>query len=124
MSQIIPIDWYVESPIDFEHKQYVILSYLQKVDLDFIEKRLSPHFLHMEKMMIDMVNFQESLADIRKKFNKQRYYLLFHDNPKLEGEDNMMVEEIEEIIGFSIPQIQTRINLGQRILKRNKQVLY
>ena len=124
MIEIIPVNWYVEAPIDFEHKQYVILSYLQKVDFDFLNKKLSPHFLHMEKMIFDMVNFQESLADMKKRFDKERYCLLFQDNPKLEGEKNMLVEEIVEIIDFSIPQITTRIDLGKSILKKNKQVLY
>ena len=124
MSQIIPIDWYVESPIDFEHKQYVILSYLQTVDSSFIDKKLSPHLLHMESMVKDMLNFQESLLDMRKRFDKERYVWLFQDNPKLDGEKNIYVEEIEEVVHFSIPLIKNRIDLGHIILRNQNQLLY
>ena len=122
--EIIPVNWYVESPIDFEHKQYVILSYLQTVDSSFIEKRLSPHLLHMESMVKDMLNFQESLSDMRKRFDKERYVWLFQDNPKLEGERNIYVEEIEEVVQFSMPLIKNRISLGHFILRNQNQLLY
>ena len=124
MIDIIPLNWYSESPIDFEHKQYVILSYLQTVDSYFIQKRLSPHLLHMESMIIEMLNFQESLASMRKRFDKERYVLLFQDNPKLKGEKNLLVEEIEEVVDFSIPLIQNRVDLGHKILAKNNQLLF
>ena len=124
MIDIISLKWYTESPIDFEHKQYVILSYLQTVDSSFIDKKLSPHLLHMESMVKDMLNFQESLSDMRKRFDKQRYIWLFQDNPKLEGENNEYVEEIEEIVQFSMPLIKNRIDLGHFILRKQNQLLY
>ncbi len=37
---ILTIDWYIKPPIDFEHKQYVLFAYLQKVDKSFMEKKL------------------------------------------------------------------------------------
>ena len=120
----MPLTWYMESPIDFEYKQYLILSYLQKVDSSFIIKKLSPHLLHMESMIKEMLSFQESLSDMRKRFDKQRYVLVFHDNPKLVGEKNILVEEIEEVVDFSIPLIKNRVDLGYSILRKNKQVLY
>ena len=123
MSEIIPITWYMESPIDFEHKQYTLLSYLQKVDESFIYKKVSPHLLHMEGMVNDMLNFQESLSHMKKKFDKERY-IFFDDNFKLEGENNTLIGEINEIVEFSIPQIKTRINLGNFILLKFKQVIY
>ena len=124
MINIIPLNWYSESPIDFEHKQYVILSYLQTVDSFFIQKRLSPHLLHMESMIIEMLYFQESLANMRKRFDKERYVWLFEDNPKLEGEKNLLIEEIEEVVDFSMPLIQNRVNLGHKILAKNNQLLF
>jgi hypothetical protein len=123
MSEIIPITWYLESPIDFEHKQYILLSYLQKVDDSFLFKKLSPHYLHMEKMIIEMMNFQNSLIDIRKTFDKERY-VFFEDNSKLEGEKNELIDEINEIVDFSLPQVKTRLELGRFILRKNNQVLY
>lgn len=123
MIDIIPITWYIESPIDFEYKQYVLLSYLQTVDGSFIEKKLSPHLLHMERMITEMVSFKESFSGIKKRFNKERY-IYFQDNSKLEGENNHLVEEIIEIVEFSLPQVETRLKLGKTILSKNRQILY
>ncbi len=123
MIDIIPVTWYIESPIDFEHKQYVLLSYLQTVDGSFMNKKLSPHLLHMEKMINEMLNFNESLSDMKKRFDKERY-IFFEDNSKLEGENNHLVEEIYEIVQFSLPQVEARLKLGQTILSKNKQILY
>ena len=123
MIDIIPITWYIESPIDFEHKQYVLLSYLQTVDGSFIDKKLSPHLLHMEKMIYEMMNFRESFSDMKRRFDKERY-IFFEDNSKLEGENNHLVEEIIEIVEFSLPQVETRLKLGKTILSKNRQILY
>lgn len=123
MIDIIPVTWYIQSPIDFEHKQYVLLSYLQTVDGSFMNKKLSPHLLHMEKMINEMLNFNESLSDMKKRFDKERY-IFFEDNSKLEGENNHLVEEISEIVQFSLPQVEARLKLGQTILSKNRQILY
>lgn len=119
---IIPLTWYIESPIDFEHKQYVLLAYLQTVDNSFMKKILSPHFLHMEKLIIELNDFNNSYESIKKDFDKNRY--IYIDNNHLIGEDNVLVDEVYEIVNFSIPQIKTRIDLGNSILKKSKQILF
>lgn len=124
MDTLLPVHWYIESPIDFEHKQYVILSYLQGVDSDFIQKKLSPHLLHMENLVKDMILFEKSLGNIKTKFNKHRYVYVFDDNTKLIGEDNILIEEVHEIVHFSIPLVRARIDLGYNILRKVNQVLY
>ena len=37
-------NWVFQEPIDFEHKQYVILDYLQKVDKQLNSLKLYPNF--------------------------------------------------------------------------------
>jgi aminopeptidase-like protein len=113
----------MESPIDFEHKQYVLLAYLQKVDNSFLLKKLSPHLLHMEKMIDELINYEVSYEKMRKDFDKNRY-IYFDDNPKLKGENYELIIEIEEIVKFSIPQVKTRIDFGYKIFEKNKQILY
>lgn len=122
-NNLISVTWYFEPPIDFEHKQYILLSYLQIVDKSFIEKKLSPHYLYLERMLNELNLFNDSFEDIKKTFNQNRY-IYFEDNSKLEGEDNMIIYEIKEIVDFSIPQVISRIDLGKTILKKNKQILY
>ena len=122
MENILSLNWYTESPIDFEHKQYLLFSYLQKVDSDFMLKKLSPHLLHMEKIMDELIGFQSSFTLIKKNFDKNRY--VYFENIKLEGEDNSLLTEIKEIVEFSLPQVEPRIKLGYKILKKNNQILF
>lgn len=119
----LPLTWYMESPIDFEHKQYTLLAYLQKVDNSFLLKNLSPYLLHMEKMVLELRNYEESYENLRTGFNKNRY-VFFKENPKLIGENDELILEIEEIVKFSIPQVKTRIDFGYKILEKNRQILF
>jgi hypothetical protein len=122
MDSLLPITWYTESPIDFEHKQYMLFNYLQKVDSNFQNKILSPHLLHLEKIMDELFYFENVFDMIIGDFNKNRYQ--YFDNPKLEGENNKLIYEIREIVDFAIPQIEPRIKFGYSVLKRNSQILY
>lgn len=123
MSNQLSLTWYMESPIDFEHKQYTLLAYLQKVDNSFLLKNLSPYLLHMEKMVVELKNYEESFESIKKGFDKNRY-IFFKENPKLVGENDELILEIEEIVKFSIPQVKTRIDFGYKILEKNSQILF
>ena len=122
MDNLLPIMWYAESPIDLEHKQYVLWGYLQKVDSNFNDKILSPHLLHMEKLIDELFYFENAFKMIKNDFDKNRYVYL--ENTKLEGEDNKLIYEIRDIVDFAIPQLEPRIKFGYSILKYNKQILY
>jgi len=122
MTDLLSITWYAESPIDLEYKEYILLAYLQKVDKSFNDKVLSPHLLHMEKMIDDMHSFASSFNKIKKDFDKNRY--VYFDNVKIQGEDNTVICEIKELVEFAIPQIEPRIGYGYKILKRKNQVLF
>lgn len=123
MVEPLPITWYSESPIDFEYKQYILFAYLQKVENSFINKIVSPHLLHMEKMLDEMSTFDKLIDDYRGQFDRHRYIYLFKDN-KLTGENDEMLMEVRKIIDFSIPQLKTRIDFGYKVFEKNKQILY
>jgi len=120
---ILPVTWYIEPPIDFEHKQYVLFAYLQKVDKSFYIKNLSPYFLNLEKILHELNDFKVSHNKMLDIFEKQKY-IYFDDNSKIIGCDNDLINQIVEIVDFSIPQIISRIDYGKIILDKNKQVLY
>jgi hypothetical protein len=122
MEQILSLTWYVDSPLDSEYKEYLLFSYLQKVDLDFHNKKLSPHLLHLERLIDELISFESSFKKIKYDFDKNRY--VFFDNIKLQGENNEILYEIKDLISFSIPQIEPRINLGYKILKKYNQILF
>lgn len=121
--EILPITWYIESPIDFEHKQYVLYAYLQNVDNSFLRKIVSPHLLHMEKMIFELNNFYNSFQNIKKDFDKHRY-VYTGVNKKLEGENDELILELKEIVEFSIPQVNSRIEFGYKVFEKNKQILF
>lgn len=122
MDNLLSLTWYVDTPLDSEYKEYLLFSYLQKVDYDFHNKILSPHLLHLERLIDELIIFESSFKEIKKTFNKNRY--IYFENVKLEGENNEVLLEIRDLISFSIPQIEPRINLGYKILKKHNQVLY
>jgi len=123
VSKIIPITWYIEPPIDFEHKQYVLLGYLQEVDSSFLKRQLSPHFLYMEKMLGELTSFHKSFYDFSNEMDRRKYIYLQGDD-ELNKDNNSLIYEIKEIVDFSIPQISARINFGKIILQKNNQILY
>ena len=123
MITTLPINWYLEDPIDFEHKSYMILGYLQSVDESFIiHKKVSPYLLHLERLLGELDLFEVTYYKMIQGFDKNRYK--YFDNPKLEGEDNPIVLEIKEIVGFSAPLIETRIEYGYKVLNKYNQLLY
>ncbi len=121
--KLISLDWFQAPPIDFEHKQYMLYAYLQSVDKSYLSQKVSPHLLHLERLQQEMDYFIGRYDIMRKAFDRNRYD--YFDNPKLEGEDNHEIEEIVEIVDFSLPQIKTRIHQGYLIFERNpRQILY
>ena len=121
--KLMPLDWYQSPPIDFEHKQYMLYAYLQSVDKTFLNRRVSPHLLHLERLQEEMDYFMTKYILMKKVFDRNRY--LYFDNPKLEGELNLEVEDIVEIVDFSLPQIESRIKQGYVIFEKYpKQILY
>lgn len=122
MEKLISSYWYLEPPIDFEHKQYVLFNYLQNVDFKFQNKILSPYLLHMESLMDELNSINSSFKMIKKHFNRNRY--LFLENYKIDGENDKIIQEIKDIVNFAIPQIDARIKTGYVILKKNQQILF
>ncbi len=122
VNELLSLTWFIESPVDFEHKQYVLFGYLQKVEFNFLNKNLSPHLLHLERLSDELIGFQSSFEIMKKNFDKNRY--LYFDNFKLEGENDEIILEVKEIVGFSIPQLDSRIKMGYKILEKNRQILF
>lgn len=120
--ELIRLDWYIQDPIDFEHKQLILFAYLHEVDQTFLSRIVSPHLLHLEKLERELTLFREAYNSMKDSFDKERYK--WFDNPKLIGEHNQFVDDIVEIVDFSIPQIKTRIDHGYRIFDKYGQILY
>ncbi len=111
-------NWITENHIDFEYKKYILLAYLQHVSDNFTEQRLYPY-------LADLIDHYRNLRSI--KDNKQ---VLFNQFPerltgsdteefrliyeKMVQDDNLM-QEIENILDYSIPQMENSLNEGKKI---------
>jgi len=121
--KLIDLDWYSQSPIDFEHKQYLLHAYLQSVDQCYLDKKVSPHLLHLERLKEEMDYFISKWIILQKTFDKNRY--VYFDNPKLEGEENIELAKIVEIVDYANPQIFAKIKQGYLLFERYpNQILY
>ena len=111
-------NWITENHIDFEYKKYVLLAYLQHVSENFTEQRLYPY-------LSDLVEHYRNLRVLRE--NKQQLFTQFPERmvkADLEQfklmyekivEDDQLMQEIESIIEFSLPQIETYLRDGKKI---------
>jgi len=118
MENLLRTDWYVQPPIDPEHKSYILLAFLLDVDRSYLTRKVSPYLLHLEKLEKELVKFRETLG---------------YHNSRMEEFDRFhftaLMDEAEtfgmtEIIDFSVPRIRSRIDDGYVILRKYKQVLY
>ncbi len=111
-------DWLTKGLIDFEYKKYVLLSYLQGVKSYFEDQKLYP-------CLSDLVFHYQNLQSI-----KQNKELLFENFPgkikkadfeKLKihyqkiVEDDLLMSELEQILGFAIPAFRQTLNEGKSL---------
>ena len=111
-------NWITENQIDFEYKKYVLLAYLQHVSENFTENRLYPY-------LSDLVDHYRNLKAL--KDNKQHLYNMFPERLRavdLEKfrliydkmvQDDSIMQEIESILDFSIPQMENYLREGKKI---------
>jgi len=120
--ELLNLNWYFEPPFDYEYKQYVLLGFLRNVEDSFINKKLSPYLLHLEKLKYEMERFQKGYDDLINSFNKKKYIYL--ENEDIVGLNENNINDIYEIVDFSIPQVKSKIIMGYKIFHKNKQLLY
>lgn len=111
-------NWLTEGLIDFEYKKYLLLAYLKKVKDSFQRVELYPFLADMVFHYRNLMALKENKSLIFDRFPKQ----LSLDNLKtLEVnykrmiEDDVIMQEIESIIEFALPQFKTSLDEGSYI---------
>ncbi len=111
-------NWLTEGLIDFEYKKYVLLAYLKNVKESFSRVELYP-------FMGDLIFHYRNLKAL--KTNKSTIFDQFPKRLSLDNlknlelnykkiiEDDAIMEEIESIIEFSLPQMKTSLDEGSVI---------
>jgi hypothetical protein len=121
---MLKIDWYLESPIDFEHKNYLLLDYLSKIDIAYSNHQLSPYLLWTEKMVDELIRFKLQIKNLELNFKKDligisNTGLLYKENNREE-----LIEEIYQIVDYSTPILESKVKLGYKLFKKYPQILY
>jgi len=65
----LPLDWILQEPIDMEHKEYVLLDYISKIDNDLDEFKLYPTFQELSLHLANLRSINEKLKKIELKEN-------------------------------------------------------
>ena len=111
-------NWILQEPIDLEHKQYVLLDYINKVDKDFDNFKLYPSF---QELSVHLAN----IGSIR---DKSKYITLNREPVDIDDEillDDLVYnnlkqndetkEEISKIIKFSQSKLTDLFLIGKSI---------
>ncbi|REK36312.1 MAG: hypothetical protein DWQ44_02495 [Bacteroidetes bacterium] len=111
-------NWITENHIDFEYKKYVLLAYLQKVSENFTDHRLYPylsdlvgHYRSLKALREGKHNLFSQFPETMVRTDMEKFHVIYE---KLIQDDGLM-QELENILEFSIPQMEIYLNEGKKI---------
>jgi hypothetical protein len=122
---MLKVDWFITPPLDFEHKNYLLLDFLSKMDQSFSIHKLSPYLLWSERLVDEIRAFESSYKNLRGSMKREIKGFSWSDGIiYTELQTPKELEEVLEIIDYSIPLLESRIQLGYKLWKRFPQLLY
>lgn len=137
-SLIMDTNWMFKDPLDFEHKKYVLLSYLNKVD-EFIDEHkiypifseISLHFANVESLITNkqLLKYDETLKYYDEEILISK--IIRERQPKISKDE---VKDLDQILKFAEIKFYEYFNLckitwekvyknTQLILRKNKNKL-
>jgi hypothetical protein len=112
------INWFIEGYVDFEHKKYVLLDYLQEINRHFDRKHLYPNLSDLVYHYNNLKSFKEHKNTIQQAF-PLRLTKADIDAVKLTYQkivqDDSSMREIEQIIAYAMGKMDPAIKTGQEI---------
>ena len=113
-------NWITENKIDFEYKKYVLLAYLQEVEIYFNANKLYPPLTEIVTHYQNLLKFKENKSDFVLKLPKLLTSIDIEAiklNFKNQLENDSILAEIEAIIDFSLPQFLVYLEQGKDIFE-------
>lgn len=111
-------NWFIEGSIDFEHKKYVLLDYLQEINRHFDRSRLYPNLTDLIFHFNNLLYFKKNKTMLQQAF-PQRLTKADIEAVKLTYQkivdDDTSMREIELIISFALQKIDPAIQTGKEI---------
>lgn len=110
--------WFADGYIDFELKKYTLLAYLQEIGKHFTENKLYPQLSDVIFHYNNLVAFRENKKFLQEQFPKkltgiqlEKLQLLYEQMI----EDDQLMQELEEIINYSVARMKRTISSGTEI---------
>lgn len=124
--ELLKLTWWMEDPIDYEYKQYILLDYLQKIERHFYNRDFSPYLLHTEKLYEEMAisleyieTFEKSITRSELAFNKSGLGWVEKKPPSIDE-----VEEMKSILRFSVKKLKEKVQIGKELWKESPTILW
>ena len=119
ISLILDPDWIIKEPIDYEHKQYVFLDYLQKVNKKLDKLEVYPSFIELSLHFANIQTLikEDKLIKTEKKFDTVDDEILlldlnFSDIPKMNEEEH---DDYKKALRFVAPKIFDHFSIAKSI---------
>jgi len=112
------INWFIEGRIDFEHKKYILLAYLQEINRHFDKSRLYPNLTDLIFHYNNLLSFKENKTSLQQAFPQrltQADIAAVKLTYKKIVEDDNLLNEIEQIIAYAMSQMDPAIKTGKEI---------
>lgn len=113
-------DWLTEGLIDYEYKKYILLAYLKDVKKRFNQSELYPfmadlvfHYRNLLKVKESKKVMYDSFPETLSKADFNKLQLTYS---KIVNDDDVM-KQIEDIILFAIPKIQSALEEGKELFE-------
>jgi hypothetical protein len=116
----LSVDWLTSGLMDFEYKKYLLLAYLQEVRREFGEVKLYPALSDLVFHYQNLLNVKKNKTLLYEQFpqiiSKADFERLTLEYEKIVKDDELM-QVIEEIILFALPELKRVMKEGEDIYK-------
>jgi hypothetical protein len=119
-------NWITEKNTDFEYKKYVLLGFLKRVSNEFEAQRLFPGLTCLETEHDKLLNLKIAINSLKQQFTKRIINIDLQQlkiNYESTDGEHKTVEEVEQIVDFSIPLLERMIEKGRNELLRLEQAM-
>ena len=110
-------NWLTEKHIDFEYKKYLLLAYLQEVRKNFDATKLYPWLAQLIEHYKTVVSVRDNKQQLQKYFPQRLSGVDASSGLSYENllNDDELMQELENIISYAIPQFETSVEEGKSI---------
>lgn len=119
-------NWLTEGLIDFEYKKYLLLAYFKGIKDEFEASKLYPYLSDLVFHYQNLLNVKEHKKILHKSFPKKINQIDFK-RLKLQYEnlveDDGLMQELEEIISFALPNFKKLLQDGKNLYEYVEQHL-